>query len=499
MPRTGDNYDYPAGTLGISGQTIFSARYNAWVEDIKSTLNLPLPISKGGTGASNISGTAGARDNLNVPAIEQKITNWATMELSPGIPAEQGFVWSDTATGQNAPFDGHPFAGVYYWGDVPTPPAGPQNAVVIVQDLDSTVIPAGISYMKTKRGGAWSAWTIQGSGQFVLKAGDTMTGDLAIDKANAQVTLRKPASGSGSAISGYTAATARWLMYLGDSVAETGSNTGSNFTIARFNDAGTILDSAFNINRANGVATFNAPVVVASMGNITLGGNAATGIYADGTGIALRAFGSNSIYLQSANGAANYGTFGTAGLAMNSLAISAVSSITMNGPLNVQQSTLAVGSSAVNIGYNVPNGILLRPSSDTASPLVFLNAANSLVVGTISTTGTTTAYNTSSDGRLKEDLKSFDAGVIIDDTNVYDFAWRSTGERAYGVIGQQAIEVYPAAVTHVEDKEQDWYGVDYSKYVPVILQELKALRTRVAELEGALVAGTQQALEGMKR
>jgi hypothetical protein len=50
------------------------------------------------------------------------------------------------------------------------------------------------------------------------------------------------------------------------------------------------------------------------------------------------------------------------------------------------------------------------------------------------------------------------------------------------VLGQQAIDVYPAAVTYRE--EDDWYGVDYSKYVPVLLQELKALRARVAELEG---------------
>ena len=52
------------------------------------------------------------------------------------------------------------------------------------------------------------------------------------------------------------------------------------------------------------------------------------------------------------------------------------------------------------------------------------------------------------------------------------------------MIAQQAIEVYPAAVTHTE--QNDWWGVDYSKYVPVLLQELKALRARVAALEGGV-------------
>jgi hypothetical protein len=40
-------------------------------------------------------------------------------------------------------------------------------------------------------------------------------------------------------------------------------------------------------------------------------------------------------------------------------------------------------------------------------------------------------------------------------------------------------------LTDPESKE-DWWGVDYSKYVPVLLQELKALRTRVRDLEGRL-------------
>jgi hypothetical protein len=153
--------------------------------------------------------------------------------------------------------------------------------------------------------------------------------------------------------------------------------------------------------------------------------------------------------------------------------------------LNFTGAALTGYGAAMCINYTGSNslyGIVLKPGADTTYACVFMNTGDS-PVGTISQTPTTCAYNTSSDGRLKEDLKSFDAGNIVDDTNVYDFAWKSTGERTYGVIGQQAIEVYPTAVTH--DKEHDWYGVDYSKYVPVLLQELKALRARVAQLEGA--------------
>jgi hypothetical protein len=153
--------------------------------------------------------------------------------------------------------------------------------------------------------------------------------------------------------------------------------------------------------------------------------------------------------------------------------------------LNVQGGTLPIQPAAMNFGYiggGGQYGIALRPTTGatTSYPITVFNAANT-GVGSISHTDTTTAFNTSSDVRLKEDLQAFDAGRIVDQTEVYSFKWKSSSERAYGVSAQQANEVYPQAVTHNE--EQDWWGVDYSKYVPVLLQELKALRARVAQLE----------------
>ena len=95
--------------------------------------------------------------------------------------------------------------------------------------------------------------------------------------------------------------------------------------------------------------------------------------------------------------------------------------------------------------------------------------------GSISVSSATTAFNTSSDGRLKEDLKPFDAGPLIDAVNVYDFAWKETGERAYGVVAQE--ESYSQAIFH--DKQSDRWFTDYSKYVPLLLQELQgAARAR---------------------
>jgi hypothetical protein len=125
-------------------------------------------------------------------------------------------------------------------------------------------------------------------------------------------------------------------------------------------------------------------------------------------------------------------------------------------------------------------GYTFRGTSDPSYACIFYSAANTQV-GYIQVGASSTGYATTSDGRLKDDLQPFDAGPIIDATMVYDFRWKETGERAHGVIAQEAVEVFAEAVTHNE--EFDVFGVDYSKFVPLLLQEIKDLRARVAQLE----------------
>lgn len=162
MPRTGDNYDYPAGTLGISGQTIFSARYNAWVEDIKSTLNLPLPISKGGTGADNVTA---ARDNLNAEVAMATVTNYDDHVW------ENGSFWS--APGASAAPVAGTCSGISYVADN-------NQDYVTVESRDANT---GVLYIRQKAGGVWlndGAWKVEGEDRYVNITGDTMTGDLTI-------------------------------------------------------------------------------------------------------------------------------------------------------------------------------------------------------------------------------------------------------------------------------------------------------------------------------
>lgn len=105
------------------------------------------------------------------------------------------------------------------------------------------------------------------------------------------------------------------------------------------------------------------------------------------------------------------------------------------------------------------------------------------LVGTISVTGSATAYNTSSDERLKHDFKPIDA-AILDAIKVYDFAWNADDSRSYGVKAQELDQVIPQAVYKGEDASGMW-SVDYSKLVPILIAALQDARKRLADLEAA--------------
>jgi len=109
---------------------------------------------------------------------------------------------------------------------------------------------------------------------------------------------------------------------------------------------------------------------------------------------------------------------------------------------------------------------------------------NGTSVGNISVTASATAYNTSSDQRLKENIADADdAGSKIDAIQVRKYDWKADGSHQdYGMIAQELQTVAPEAVSGDADSEE-MMGVDYSKLVPMLIKEIQSLRNRVAQLE----------------
>ena len=107
-----------------------------------------------------------------------------------------------------------------------------------------------------------------------------------------------------------------------------------------------------------------------------------------------------------------------------------------------------------------------------------IGSGSSGFAGSISWNGSTVAYNTSSDYRLKQDFKDYSGLDLINKIKTYDYEWKADKSRSYGVIAHELQSVINYAVTGVKDGEQ-MQGVDYSKIVPVLIKAIQELNDKI--------------------
>jgi hypothetical protein len=142
-------------------------------------------------------------------------------------------------------------------------------------------------------------------------------------------------------------------------------------------------------------------------------------------------------------------------------------------------------------------------------------------VGSISVSGASTSFNTSSDYRLKTDLQPMTgASARIQSLNPVNFEWIAAGTRTDGFLAHEAQEVVPEAVvgnkdamrdepyevtpaveaTYDDDGNEltaavkavmgtrsvpDYQGIDQSKLVPLLVASLQEAIARIEVLENA--------------
>lgn len=118
-------------------------------------------------------------------------------------------------------------------------------------------------------------------------------------------------------------------------------------------------------------------------------------------------------------------------------------------------------------------------------------------VGSITTNGTTTAYNTTSDERLKDwSIPQRNYEQIIKNLWVGDFRWKKTGENSFGYRAQQAFGLFPIAVNRPQQDGQ--WQMDYSKTAPLALWGVKDLYRRL-DRQTETVAATRHQVQALTR
>ena len=160
------------------------------------------------------------------------------------------------------------------------------------------------------------------------------------------------------------------------------------------------------------------------------------------------------------------------------------------------------GAGRLGINASSPNARLDINEGTSGQELIHLNHSASgvqtmLLFKTSSTTRGTiqsdnspsqTAYNTSSDERLKENISEVnDALSIVNKIPVkqFNFIEDENNTPVIGYIGQELIKEYPLAVSVIKtDEYDDHHMVDQSKMVAVLMKAVQELSAKVEELEG---------------
>lgn len=151
-------------------------------------------------------------------------------------------------------------------------------------------------------------------------------------------------------------------------------------------------------------------------------------------------------------------------------------------------------------GSGTQYGMQFVPADSSGSSLVlgFMNSSGSMV-GSVTSTSAATAFNTTSDRRLKEDIVESSMGLeTLMTIAVHDFSFKADAEKTkhQGFIAQELHEVYPDAVTvgGKDPKMQPW-AVDYGKLTPLLVksvQELDAKNDELVAMNAALEVNSKQ-------
>jgi hypothetical protein len=102
--------------------------------------------------------------------------------------------------------------------------------------------------------------------------------------------------------------------------------------------------------------------------------------------------------------------------------------------------------------------------------------------------GSSVSYNTTSDYRLKKDLKPFKGLDLINRLKTYDYAWKLDDSRMYGFMAHELQEVLPYIVTGQKDAV-DSNGkiipqtVDYSKLTPILVKAIQEQEQKINQLK----------------
>jgi hypothetical protein len=129
--------------------------------------------------------------------------------------------------------------------------------------------------------------------------------------------------------------------------------------------------------------------------------------------------------------------------------------------------------------------------------IYFRNQGNNIggILG--SNGGNMVSYSTSSDYRLKTDLKAYSGIDLVNKIKTYDFAWKRDSSRMFGVMAHELQAILPYAVSGQKDAvdvngKMIIQSVDYGKLTPILVKAIQELDIKIKEQEGKILILNKQ-------
>jgi hypothetical protein len=169
--------------------------------------------------------------------------------------------------------------------------------------------------------------------------------------------------------------------------------------------------------------------------------------------------------------------------------VTAAGSIQANGAVlsGVSSFTPAYTGSAVQIAPQLFGSIFSKGTTGDTTQISFSNPNGQ--VGFINTIGSSTAYSTTSDYRLKTNVNPMTGALnVISALKPCTYEWKISGFGGEGFIAHELQQVIPHAVLGEKDAVNEDgsikpQGVDYSKIVVHLVAAIQELTAKIEALE----------------
>jgi hypothetical protein len=172
--------------------------------------------------------------------------------------------------------------------------------------------------------------------------------------------------------------------------------------------------------------------------------------------------------------------------------------ITSDGTFRVVMEAYGSGVSNTNYGWELnQNGInpfINHATNGTGASTMYVFINDNGTVGSISTNGSATAYNVSSDYRLKENVQPMTGAITkIAALKPCTYTWKVDGSSGEGFIAHELQAVCPDAVTGEKDAVNEDgsikpQGIDTSFLVATLTAAIQEQQTMIQELKAKVAA-----------